>query len=40
MTSVVILFVIYARVVLACRASRPTSAMQANAANILAYVGT
>ncbi len=38
-TSVVILFVIYAGVVLCLQGVAPNGAMQANAANVLAYVG-
>jgi amino acid transporter len=38
-TSVVILFVIYSVVILAFQGVAPNKAMQANAANILAYVG-
>jgi amino acid transporter len=38
-TSVVLLFVIYAVVILAFQGIAPNRAMQANAANILAYVG-
>lgn len=38
-TSVVLLFVIYAAVILCLQGVAPNSAMQANAGNILAYVG-